>query len=186
MIEINKLRKLYQLKNVERVGKVKERQESPAEHSWSSLILADYVINNFKIDIDRLKVFELLMYHDIVEIEAGDVAIHHEKERENKKEEEEKAFQILKKDFPLALKDKFEQLFNEFENQQTKEAKFAKAIDNFDALVHELDYKEDWKGWTEEMVRKYHGKAIDVVPELKELFEKLIDYCKDKGYFDQD
>ena len=111
MIEINKLRKLYQLKNVERVGRVKERQESPAEHSWSSLILADYVINNFKIDIDRLKVFELLMYHDVVEIEAGDVAIHHEKERENKREEEEKAFQILKKDFPLALKDKFEQLF---------------------------------------------------------------------------
>lgn len=186
MNSINKLRKIYHLKHVDRANSVLERKESSAEHSWSCLILADYFLSQMKDEnIDRLKVYELLMYHDVVEIEAGDVAIHHEKERENKREEEEKAFQILKKDFPLALKDKFEQLFNEFENQETKEAKFAKAIDNFDALVHELDYKEDWKGWTEEMVRKYHGKAIDVVPELKELFEKLIDYCKDKGYFDQ-
>jgi hypothetical protein len=42
MENINKLRKFYQLKHVERTAPVGERKESSAEHSWSALILADY------------------------------------------------------------------------------------------------------------------------------------------------
>ena len=35
------------------------------------------------------------------------------------------------------------------------------------------------------MVRKFHGSYIDLFPELKESFDKIIKYCNDEGYFSQ-
>jgi len=90
----------------------------------------------------------------------------------------------LMEDFPASLKEKVGDLFSEFEERKTKEAKFAKAIDSFDALIHFLDHKASWKDWSEEMVRKYHGQAIVIFPELEEIFEKLIEFCKKEGYFE--
>lgn len=185
MEEIHKLRKFYQLKHVERAGSVGIRKESSAEHTWSSLIIADYFLSIMKEKLDRLKVYELLMYHDVVEIETGDTPIHHVAEREHKKEIEKAASHILKERIPSVLKEKFISLFEEFEEAITKEAQFAKAIDVLDALVHFLDYKEAWKGWTEQMVRDFHGKKVIYFPETNESFEKLLEYCKLNGYFNQ-
>tara|TARA_Y100000310_G_C20409657_1_gene681313 strand:- start:161 stop:718 length:558 start_codon:yes stop_codon:yes gene_type:complete len=185
MESINKLRKFYQLKHVERVGPVGERKESPAEHSWSSLILADYFLSIIEEKLDRLKVYELLMYHDVVEIETGDVPIHHVKERENKKEAEKVAAHVLKEHIPKLLGDKFIKLFEEFEARKTRESLFAKAIDALDAIIHFLDHKTYWKGWTEDMVRKFHGEKISHFPEIQEAFEKVLEYVKKEGYFDQ-
>ena len=185
METIHKLRKFYQLKHVERAGLVGERKESSAEHTWSALILADYFLSIMDNSLDRLKVYELLMYHDVVEIETGDIPVHHIEKRVNKKEEEKAAAHILKEHIPPALKDKFIKLFEEFEDGETPEAKFAKAIDSLDALIHFLDYKEAWKGWTEEMVREFHGKKIIHFPETKEAFEKMLEYCRENGFFNQ-
>ena len=185
MDEINKLRKFYHLKNVERKGTVLKRRESSAEHSWSTLILADYFLGFMKGRLNRLKVYELLMYHDIVEIEAGDVGINDEEGRKGKKERERAAMKKLREDFPVVLKEKVWDLFEEFEAEKTKESRFAKAVDFLDAQIHELDYKKDWKGWTEEMLRRYKGPYFEEFPELKEAFEKMIEFCHAEGYFSQ-
>ncbi|MBI4151940.1 HD domain-containing protein [Candidatus Woesearchaeota archaeon] len=185
MKDLANIRKFYQLKHVERAGPVGQRKESSAEHSWSSLILADYFLSIVSEKLDRMKVYELLMYHDVVEIECGDIPIHHVKERENKKKDEMIAAHVLKEHIPVLLKDKFIRLFEEFEAQETREAQFAKAIDAFDALVHFLDYKEYWKGWTEEMVRKFHGVKMNSFPEVKASFEETLAFCRENGYFNQ-
>jgi putative hydrolases of HD superfamily len=186
METINKIRKFYHLKNVDRAGPVGERRESAAEHSWSCLILADYFLNLIQDkDIDRLKVYELLIYHDVVEIETGDIPIHHEEERKNKQQDELKALELIKEEIPQNLKDKFVKLFTEFEDCETKEAKLAKAIDALDAMIHFLDYKESWKGWTEEMVRKFHGSKMGSFKETQEVFEKIVEYAKGQGFFEQ-
>ncbi|MBT3835909.1 HD domain-containing protein [Candidatus Woesearchaeota archaeon] len=185
MDTLNKLRKFYKLKHVERTAPVGNRKESTAEHTWSALILADHFLSIMEEKLDRLKVYELIMYHDVVEIEAGDIPVHHEKERENKKENEKAAAHILKEHMPNSLKNKFIKLFEEFEDEETREAKFAKAMDSLDALMHFLDYKEEWKGWDEKMVHKYHGEKMKDFPETKEAFEKLLIYCRDKGFFNQ-
>ena len=186
MEEINKLRRFYHLKNIDRQGSVGARKESSAEHSWSCLILADYFLTTIKNNnLDRLKVYELLMYHDVVEIESGDVPIHHEEKRKDKGKLELKAANKLKESFPNEMKNKFMRIFTEFEEQKTREANFAKAIDALDALMHFLDDKKAWKGWTEEQVRKYHGSYVELFPELKESFDKMLKFCKEEGYFDQ-
>ncbi len=186
MDQIHKLRKFYQLKHVERAGSVGKRKESTAEHSWSSLILADYFLTEINdSSLDRLKVYELLMYHDVVEIETGDIPIHHVEKRINKKELEMAAAHVLKEHIPKVLGNKFLKLFEEFESGESREANLAKAIDAIDALVHFLDYKEAWKGWTEEMVRRFHGKKVHHFTETEEAFEKLLKYCREEGYFNQ-
>ena len=186
MESINKLRKFYHLKNVERACSVGKRKESSAEHSWSCLILADYFLSIMDDKgIDRLKVYELLMHHDVIEVETGDTPIHHVEERKDKEKKEKEALQVLKDKIPEELKDKFLNLFQEFEERKTPEAKFAKAIDHFDALIHELDYKSDWKGWDEEMVRNFHGNLIKDVPILQEAFDKVMKFVDEEGYFNQ-
>jgi putative hydrolases of HD superfamily len=185
MEEIHKLRKIYALKDVARDAQVGNRKESSAEHTWSTLMLADYFLSKTKEKINRLKVYELLMYHDVVEIEAGDTAVHHEEKRKNKKILEEKAAKKLSQSFPPEIKEKFAKLFLEFEQQETREAQFAKAMDAMDALVHELDYKIRWKGWDIEMVRKYHGSYTEGFPEVKKVFDKMMKYCDKEGYFSQ-
>ncbi len=185
MEELHKLRKFYELKNVERTAKVGARRESPAEHTWSALILADYFLNKMKNSkLDRLKVYELLMYHDVVEIEAGDVNLLDEQKRKHKAEREKQAAHVLHQHFPLELGKKFLVLFQEYEEGKTKEARFAKAIDALDAKIHELDYKEDWKGWTEEFLRKKKGPLFEEFPELKKFFEESLKFCRKEGYFE--
>ena len=179
MEEITKLRKLYGLKKVYRANSVEKRKESSAEHSWSCLILADYFLNITDIKLDRLKVYELLMYHDVVEIEAGDTPLHKIEERKDQKEKELKALNKLKHELPRELKAKFVKLVNEFEENKTKEAKFAQAIDKLDAEIHELDYKKDWKGWTEEFLRKEKEIYFKEFPKIKQAFEKITNYLKE-------
>lgn len=185
MEEINKLRTIYGLKKVERANSVSGRKESPAEHIWSCLILADYFMSMVGRKLDRLKVYELLMYHDLVEIETGDVNLLNGEERKNKKEKEAKAVMTLKKKIPGVLGDKLNSLFKEYEAGKTKEARFARAVDALDAELHELDYKEDWKGWTEEFLRRTKGPLFEEFPEIKEAFEKTLAYCREKGYFEK-
>jgi putative hydrolase of HD superfamily len=180
MDEINKFRILNKLKSVYRFNSVDNRKESSAEHSWSALMLADMYMTK---ELDRLKVYELLMYHDVVEIEAGDTPFHPEMSRDGKKEKEEKAIKILKKQLPRKLSGKFIKLVKEFEDRKTIEARYAKAIDTLDAAIHELDYRKDWKGWTKEFLVKNKSKYFDDFPELKKAFDTIIQHLVDEKYF---
>lgn len=186
MENLHKIRKFYHLKNVERGCTVLSRKESAAEHSWSCLILADYfltLMNDSKLD--RLKVYELLMYHDVVEIEAGDVNINDLEKRKLKKAREQEALHSIKEKIPKELKRKFVDLFTEYEKQKTKEAKFAKAIDYFDAELHEVDYKKDWKGWTEDFLQERADRLHKEFPIIREAWKKMMDYVRKEGYFNQ-
>lgn len=72
MEDLDGIRYLYRLKEIERLNSVGSRRESAAEHSWSCLVLADYFMSRSDTGLDRLRVYELLVYHDVIELEAGD------------------------------------------------------------------------------------------------------------------
>lgn len=111
-------------------------------------MLADFFLTqmdktNPSHGLDRLKIYEHLMYHDLVEIESSDTPLHPEMSSVGKEEREQKAFKLLKEEIPLSLKEKYISLFHEYEERKTLDAKFAKVIDALDAVMHELDYKKD-------------------------------------------
>ncbi len=180
---IIKYKTLNKLKSVYRFNTVDNRKESTAEHSWGCLMLADYILNRTKIKVNRIKVYEMLMYHDIAEIISGDFALHPKINHKNKKEKEIAAAKKLKKILPKEISNKYWELIQEFEHQQTKDARFAKMIDQLEAEVHEIDYKEDWKGWTEEYLRTHKEKYFNEFPEVKKIFEELVLFFRKNGYF---
>lgn len=187
MEEILKFRKIYDLKNINRMCSVKNRKESSAEHSWSCLILADYLLGYLKdYDIDRLKVYELLMYHDVVEIYAGDISILEEKTDLIKKKKcvfEKESADILRNELPEYIADKFFNLFLEFEKGVTVEAKFARLVDALDPMIQEIGHKDDFKGFSREFLISKKLIFFEDFPELKTVFVKILDYYEREGYF---
>jgi len=179
---IFKLRIFNKLKSVYRLNSVDGRKESAAEHSWSSLIIADYFLTKYYPDLDRLKVYELLMYHDVVEIKAGDTPLSPSSDLSGKSEKEKEAASLLGKLIPQPLGEKFARLFEEFEGMKTREARFARAVDALDSMIHELDYKKDWKGWSRRFLIEKKEKFFEEFPPLKKAFYDVLGFLKKNGY----
>jgi putative hydrolases of HD superfamily len=183
MKEINKFRTIYELKKVYRENSVGNRKESSAEHSWSCLVLADYFISKYNMKINRLKVYELLIYHDLLEIETGDVPLN---PKNNKIEKDEKhEIKTLENKLPSPINQKFIDLYREYKERKTKEAKFAKAIDLLDAQIHEMDYKEDWKGWNEEFLIKMKLKYLKEFPPLEKTFNEILEFLIENDFLEK-
>lgn len=118
------------LKDVVRLNLVSDgsRRETTAEHCWhvilQTLTLADYA----EPGTDLLHVLRLLAVHDLVEIDAGDHWVtdeNHGAIAANEQVAAEKIFALL----PDHQSDDFKALWHEFEANQTKEARFANAMD---------------------------------------------------------
>ena len=146
-------------------------------------MLADYYSSLVRQKLDMLKVYQLLMYHDIVEIYAGDTPVDPTNDIEDQQERELIAAEKLRGELPYTLQNKFWELFTEFEAEQTIEAQFARAIDTLDAMIQALDYPEDWVGWSREFLASRKEKHFTVFPELHKEFHHLVDYLVAEGYF---
>ena len=182
--DIHKFRTLNKLKSIYRKNSVGNRNESSAEHSWSCLLLADFFLSKLNLDMDKIKVYELLIYHDVLEIESGDIPLEPEKkEFSEDKNDEEMFLQKFQKQLPESMNSKFLDLYREFKEQKTIEAKFAKLIDSIDPIIHELDYKEDWAGWSKEFFIKEKSKYFKEFPELMPIFDEILEYLINNDYF---
>lgn len=188
MEDIKKLYALYWLKDIYRVSPVGNRKESVAEHCWSSLLLADYFLEKIEdVSFRREKVYDLLIYHDLIELETWDIPIHDSKHGKYKKENEMIALPDLIKKIPRKIKNKFEKLHYEFEENSTLEAKFANAVDKLDAMIQCLYDKELFveNNYTEGTLRKKKQKYMEVFPEIEEMYETLIDYYSVNWYLEE-
>ena len=111
------------------------RKENDAEHAWHmalmTLILSEYANE----EIDVLRTISMILIHDIVEIDAGDTYAYDEEAKKSQKEREEKAADRIFSMLPEDQKCKFRELWEEFEAQETKEAKFARTMDNIQPMI---------------------------------------------------
>jgi putative hydrolases of HD superfamily len=180
MHEIDQLYELYKLKQVNRKTVILKRNESTAEHIYSTIMLAKYFLKKIK-DLDENKVINLILYHDLCEIYAGDTFTSERTEITNRKEQE--ATIKLSKIIPTELSKEFLDYWNEWLAQETNEAKFAKAMDKLDPPINELYNMHKWKeyGYTEKMLRKTKEKYLLPFPELIDFFEEMIIEYKKRG-----
>lgn len=138
--QLSFLKEIDKLKNVIRKSPLvdQSRKENSAEHSWHlalyALVLSDQA--DTAINIDR--VIRMLLIHDIVEIDAGDHPIHESSLTENQKELELKAAQRIFGLLPEALGSQLMTLWLEFEEGKSNDAAFAKSLDRFQPLIHNV------------------------------------------------
>ena len=127
------------------------RQENDAEHAWHmalmSLILSEYANE----EIDVLKTISMILLHDVVEIDAGDTYAYDEEGKKTQKERELKAADRIFAILPEDQQKKFRALWDEFEAAETKEAKFARAMDNIQPMM--LNNATDGMRWKDNGVR---------------------------------
>ncbi len=171
---IEAISELEKLKTVERGLNVGSRKESSAEHSWSCILIADILFDFLEEPLDRMKVFEYLLYHDVVEVYAGDAKFNNQEEMKMKKEKEETAFKRIVSFIPN--NERFSRIITEYESRETKEAQFAKAIDCIDSCVRNLNdnRKAGENNFSEESIRKKYLPYVSKFKITLKLFEALM------------
>jgi len=122
------------------------RQESVAEHSWMLSLLAILLSDKIATKVDLLKVLKMVIIHDLAESITGDIPSHEVSTRqENKYENEKKAFENLIKSLPKEKANEIISLWEEFEKNETPEAKFGNSLDKVEAVMqHNLSDISTW------------------------------------------
>jgi putative hydrolase of HD superfamily len=113
--------------------------------------------------VDVARVVKMLLIHDIVEVDAGDTPIH-AAAGGDQAEKEERAAKRLFGLLPAEQSEELSALWREFEDGQSSDAQFAKALDRFQPLL--INIFTGGGTWTEsgvsyEQVLQRYGPAIE-------------------------
>jgi putative hydrolase of HD superfamily len=139
LAEMKAIRELFALKYVMRYQSVRDmtvHSESVAEHLIGMEILSTYFLplEDPTRKLDALRVYELILFHELGEIETGDI-LFHKKSHDQKLEEREAAKRVAAR-LPESLQTLALDRSREFDDCKTPEAKFADAIDKIEPVFH--------------------------------------------------
>ena len=172
-LEIDKEKNVYRQTHLSGHG----RNENDAEHAWHMAIMA-YLFREYSNEpVDIARVMLMCLIHDIVEIDAGDTYAYDPALKATQKEREEKAKERIFSILPEDQKNELIALFDEFEARETADARFARAMDNFQPLLLNNDNGgNDWRehGVDAASVFERQIKTKDGSEKLYEITEKLI------------
>jgi len=153
------------------------RMENSAEHSWQAALLAMTMAKYSPVSIDQAKVVQMLLLHDIVEIDAGDTILYDEVGREAKEIEELAAAKRIFSLLPSDIGDEYLATWCEFEERKTPEAIFAYAMDRLIPVVQNFTNRPTtWEehGVSIEQVIRLNTPIGDGVPEAWQIAEREI------------
>ena len=172
-LEIDKVKNILRQTHLSDHG----RRENDAEHSWHMAVMA-YLLREYAnepVDIERVMLMCLI--HDIVEIDAGDTYAYDTDSQKSQKEREDRAKERIFSLLPEDQKAELVSLFDEFEANETPEAKFAHAMDNLQPLMlNDSNGGEDWRdhGVAAEQVYKRHSKTKLGSEKLYEITDDIL------------
>ncbi|MGX5690914.1 HD domain-containing protein [Arcticibacter tournemirensis] len=170
------IHEIDKLKYVFRKSKLfsSDRHENDAEHSWHLAVMAIVLAEHANEPIDILKVLKMLLIHDIVEIDAGDVFLFDSVVRQNNAVAEAKAAERIFGLLPEAQAAELIAIWEEFEAAETAESLFARAIDNLEPLLQNVS---NGGGTWEEFSVSYE-KVIDKKSVIKHGSRALWDFTE--------
>jgi putative hydrolases of HD superfamily len=140
------------------------RRENSAEHSWHLTVMAMALAEHAPPGTDLARVIAMLALHDLVEVDAGDLfsyAAEADQARQQAAEQvaAERIFGLLPPDQADALR----QLWDDFEERGSPEARFARALDRLQPMLENV--RAGGGTWRE------HGITADQVLAKVELIE---------------
>jgi putative hydrolase of HD superfamily len=160
------------------------RRENDAEHAWHMAMMIYLLKEYSNEEFDVAKAMMMALIHDIVEIDAGDTYAYDTAALETQKEREERAAERIYGLLPDDQRDELRALFEEFEEGETPEARFAKTMDNFQPLLlNDSNGGADWRehNVTKSKVVGRQKKSIIGSKEIWEYTSGLIDENVKKG-----
>ncbi|MBR1824181.1 MAG: HD domain-containing protein [Ruminococcus sp.] len=181
MLELDKMKNIYRQTYVLH----EDRKENDAEHSWHLAILAMLLTEHADKPVDPVRIMKMVLIHDVVEIDAGDTYCYDAEGCKTKADREEKAAQRIFGLLPDDQKKEFYDLWREFEDSETDDARFAAVLDRIQPLL--LNYTKGGISWMEHDVPKekviarnseYFGESKDIA----ELIVSVIEDARKKGW----
>jgi putative hydrolase of HD superfamily len=164
--QIRFVTEIDQLKGVLRQTKLAGpgRRENSAEHSWHLAVMAVTLAEHAPPGTDIARVTAMLLVHDLVEIDAGDLFVYADAAQQARQEEAERAaadriFALLPPDQAAS----FRGLWDEFEERRTPEARFARGLDRLQPML--ANFNAGGGTWLE------HGITADQVLAKVRLIE---------------
>lgn len=155
-----------------------KRLENDAEHSFSLALMVALLSEHANEKIDVTKTILMVLIHDIVEIDAGDTYAYDDVLNQTKREREvaaaDRIFNLLPEDQAIYIRS----LWEEFEEGQTPEAKFALTIDKVQPMA--LNDHTRGRAWREhevhlDKVMKRNERTADGSQVLWEYAKGIID-----------
>lgn len=176
---INRFREIVRVVDM----KGSDRRENDAEHSYQLGVVALYLIDKDSLHLNKQKVLEYALLHDLVEIYAGDTYFLSGKTKEDKHSSEYKAYQKIISDFPSFKT--YKKRIKEYENKENKEARFVYVLDKIlpaiNIYINEGKTLKIENAKFEDVI-KNKSEKIKYSDELKEYFEDLLElFKKDKS-----
>jgi 5'-deoxynucleotidase YfbR-like HD superfamily hydrolase len=167
------------LKRVERRTRLTDgsRLENSAEHSWHAALFALVLAEHAPDGVDLARVIAMLLVHDVVEVDAGDVSVYDEAGQAGRAERERLAarrlFGLLPPDQEAALR----ALWEEFEARETPDSRFANAMDRLSPVL--LGHAGQGRSWLAEgiaaaQVRARNAGVGEVSPALGEVVYAVV------------
>ncbi len=127
------------------------RKENDTEHSWHLALMAVLLSEYANENVDLFRVITMVLVHDIVELDAGDTYAYDDAGNATKREREvaaaDRIFNILPADQAKYLRN----LWDEFEEDSTPEARFAHTLDHVQPIM--LNDASGAKAWKEHAIK---------------------------------
>jgi putative hydrolase of HD superfamily len=164
-----------------------DRYENSAEHSWQIAMLAASLAHYASAPVNLDRVVHMLLVHDIGEIDTGDTIVYAEDGLVERKAAERLAVTRIFGMLPEEQGTRFLELWLEFEDAETPEARFAHAVDRaMPALLNLANEGQSWRenGITHARVVARIGPPIKAgCPALWDYMEQRLDEARRTGWF---
>lgn len=142
----------------------RSRRENSAEHSWHLALMALVLAGHAPPGTDLRRVLAMVVLHDLVEIDTGDLFVYAAAaDRERQEWAERAAADRIFAMLPPGQAAEFRALWDEFEERRTAEAKFARALDRLEPML--INMVTEGGTWMS------HGVTADQVLERVALIE---------------
>ena len=166
------------------------RHENDAEHSWHLALMAVVLAEYGPPGLDLGRAMQMLIVHDLVEIDAGDSFIYDEAALATKAEREQAAARRIFGLLPPDQGQRFAALWEEFEARESPDARFAAAMDRLEPLL--LNFQTGGATWRPNGIRRgqvvaRNGPSLaEGAPDLWAFAERMIDEAVARGYLGAD
>ena len=116
------------------------REESVAEHTWRLCLLA-MMLQKYYPNINYNRLIKILLIHDMGEIINGDIPAIYQDPTVDKSHEERKDFLEVISPLTEEQQNEMLELWDEYNEVSSPEAKLAKALDKIETVLQHLDGK---------------------------------------------
>ncbi|WP_244668206.1 HD domain-containing protein [Bacillus sp. NTK074B] len=190
---LNFIQEVDKLKTINRRTYVSDgsRRENSGEHSWHVCVMAMTLFEVYerREKTDLFTSIQMLLLHDIVEIDAGDTYAFDVSGYEDKREREVRAAERIFGILPEDTRDKYRSLWEEFEEGKTNEALYASIIDHIQPLL--LNVSTQGKSWLEHHI---HARQVlnrnqwinDISPQIYSQISEWVRIGIEKGWLIKD